>query len=120
MSKLVRSCRVLAVQHHQVLGDLVAHVEVDDPVHQVEAGERHREEDPGVLVNVRRADPHHFLQVLPALDLLGGLAVWTPGRGTPASQGHAPVGPAPRHARGRHVRPLEVGVQPALGQQRHG
>ena len=55
------------MQHHEVVGDLVAHVEIDYPVHEVEAGEGDGEEDPGVLVNVRRGDAHHLLKVLLAL-----------------------------------------------------
>ena len=59
------------MQHDQVLGYLVAHVHVDDPVHEVKADERDGEEDAAVLVNVRRRHAHHLLQVLLARDLLG-------------------------------------------------
>ena len=41
------------MEQHEVLGDLVADVQVDDPVHEVEAGEGDGEEDAAVLV-----DPH--------------------------------------------------------------
>ena len=58
------------VEEDEVLRDLVADVQVDDPVHEVEAGEGDGEEDTAVLVNVRRRHPHHLLQVLLARDLV--------------------------------------------------
>lgn len=54
------------VQHHEVLSHFVADVKVDDPVHQVETGEGHRKEYSRVLVDVRRRNAHHLLQVFPA------------------------------------------------------
>ena len=47
-------------------------MQVDDPVHEVEAGEGDGEEDAAVLVNVRRGHTHHLLKVLLARDLDGG------------------------------------------------
>ena len=52
------------VEVDEVLCDLVADVEVDDPVHEVEAEEGEREEDAAPLVDVRRRDPHHLVQLL--------------------------------------------------------
>ena len=52
------------VEVDEVLGDLVADVEVDDPVHEVEAEEGEREEDAAPLVDVGRRDPHHLVQLL--------------------------------------------------------
>jgi len=40
------------VEQDEVLGHLVADVQVDDPVHEVEAGKGDGEEDAAVLVNV--------------------------------------------------------------------
>lgn len=40
------------MEQDEVLGHLVADVQVDDPVHEVEAGEGDGEEDAAVLVNV--------------------------------------------------------------------
>ncbi len=48
----------------EVLHLVIAQVLVDDPVHQLEAGERHGEDDAGVLVNVRRRHPKHLVQLL--------------------------------------------------------
>lgn len=43
-------------EEHEIVRDHVADVEVNDPVHQVETYEAHREHDAGVLVDVRRCD----------------------------------------------------------------
>ena len=43
---------------------VVTEVVVDDPVHQLEAGERDWKEDPAVLVDVRRSHPEQLAQVL--------------------------------------------------------
>ena len=59
------------VEQDEVLGHLIADVQIDDPVHEVEAGEGDGEEDAAVLVNVRRRHSHHLLQVLLARDLGG-------------------------------------------------
>ena len=46
-------------------------MQIDDPIHEVEANEGDWEKYPGILVNVRRRNAHHFLEVLFALNLLG-------------------------------------------------
>ena len=60
-------------QQDQVRNDLLRDVEVDDPVHEVEAGEGDGEEDAGVLVNVGGRDAAHLLQVLLAVEQGRGL-----------------------------------------------
>ena len=59
------------MEQDEVLGHLVADVQVDDPVHEVETREGDGEEDAAVLVDVRRRHSHHLLQVLLARDLGG-------------------------------------------------
>lgn len=49
---LVRDLLLLAEQH-QIIGHDVAYVQIDDPVHQVEADEADREHDSRVLVDIR-------------------------------------------------------------------
>ena len=61
---IVSSSWIEFVQVDEVRGDLVADVEVDDPVHEVEAEEGEGEEDAAPLVDVRRRDPHHLVQLL--------------------------------------------------------
>lgn len=51
-------------QEHQVVGHHVAHVQIYDPVHQVEANEADREHDARVLVDVRRSDTEQLVDVL--------------------------------------------------------
>ena len=58
------------MQHHQVGRDLVADMQINDPIHQIEASERDGEEDARVFVDVRRGDAEHLLQVLLARQLL--------------------------------------------------
>lgn len=48
----------------EVVDDMVAQVLIDDPVHELEAGEGHWENDPTVLVNVRSRHAEHLVQVL--------------------------------------------------------
>ena len=55
---------VVRVKVDEVGGHLVADVQVDDPVHQVEAKEGEGEEDAAPLVNVRRGDAHHLVELL--------------------------------------------------------
>ena len=43
---------LLLHKRHQIGGHLVADVQVDDPVHEVEADERDGEHDAGVFVHV--------------------------------------------------------------------
>lgn len=52
----------------EVGSHFVRDVEVDDPVHQVETGEGHREDDSGVLVDGGRGGSEHFVQVFPLDD----------------------------------------------------
>ena len=52
------------VQVDEVGGHLVADVEVDDPVHEVEAEEGEGEQDAAPLVDVRRSYPHHLVELL--------------------------------------------------------
>jgi len=42
------------LEQHEIIRDHVANVEVNNPVHQVEADETHREHDAGIFVDVRR------------------------------------------------------------------
>lgn len=42
------------LEQHEVVCDYVADVEINDPVHQIEANETYREYDAGVLIDVRR------------------------------------------------------------------
>lgn len=44
--------------------NLLSDVQIDDPVHEVETGEAHREEDPAIFINIRRGHSTHFIQVL--------------------------------------------------------
>ena len=55
---------LLRLQVDEVLQDFVAQVLVNDPVHQLEAGEGHGEDDPAVLVNVRGRHAEHLVQLL--------------------------------------------------------
>ena len=48
------------VEHYQLLGNFVADVQVDDPVHQVEADESDGKEDPWVLIDVRWAEKEAY------------------------------------------------------------
>lgn len=51
----LRRRRLLGLlEQHEVVRDHVADVEVNDPVHQIEANETYREYDAGILVDVRR------------------------------------------------------------------
>lgn len=62
------------MKKNQILGDLIANVKVDNPIHQVKGDEGDGKEDPGILVNVRWSDAQHLMQVLLALqvpDLFG-------------------------------------------------
>ena len=61
-------CSRGGAEENQVGHNLLGDVEVNDPVHEVEAGEAHREEDAAVLVNVRGRDAAHLLQVLLAVE----------------------------------------------------
>ncbi len=45
----------------EVVDFVVAEVLVDDPVHQLEAGEGDGEDDAGVLVDVRRSHSEHLV-----------------------------------------------------------
>lgn len=53
-SRYARLLRLL--EQHQIVRYHVADVQVDDPVHQVEADEADREHDAGILVDIRRRD----------------------------------------------------------------
>ena len=61
-------------EEDQIGYDLLGDVQVDDPVHQVEADEADREEDAAVLVNVGGRDAAHLLQVLLAVKERGATA----------------------------------------------
>lgn len=51
----LRRRRLLGLlEQHEVIRDHVADVEVNDPVHQIEANETYWEYDAGVFVDVRR------------------------------------------------------------------
>lgn len=64
-SKLSRaSSHLVLAQQHQVVGHHVAYVQVDDPVHEVEAHEADWKHYPGVLVNVRGSDAQQFVDIL--------------------------------------------------------
>lgn len=52
LSSFVRGLLLLAEQH-QIVGHDVAHVQIDDPVHQVEADKTDRKYDARVLVDIR-------------------------------------------------------------------
>ena len=51
------------VRHH-----VFTDIQIDYPIHQVEANERDGEEDSRIFVDVRRRDPAHLLQVLLAVE----------------------------------------------------
>lgn len=51
-------------QKNQIISHDVGYVEVNDPVHQVEADEAHGEHDARVLVNVRRSHAQQFAYIL--------------------------------------------------------
>lgn len=55
---------LVLLEQHQVVGDHVGHVQVHDPVHQVEAHEAHREHDARVLVYVRGRHAQELADVL--------------------------------------------------------
>lgn len=44
------------LEQHEIVRDYIADVEINDPVHQIEADEAYREHDAGILVDVRRRD----------------------------------------------------------------
>lgn len=44
------------LEQHEIVCNYVADVEINDPVHQIEADEAHWEHDAGILVDVRRRD----------------------------------------------------------------
>ena len=52
----------------EVLGDHVGDVQVDDPVHEVEAGEADGEDDARVLVDVGRRGAVQLVQILALTD----------------------------------------------------
>lgn len=56
--------RSLVREQHQVIGHHVGHVQVHDPVHEVEAHEANREHDARVLVDVRRRYPQVLAEIL--------------------------------------------------------
>ncbi|KAJ4429388.1 hypothetical protein ANN_21545 [Periplaneta americana] len=73
-------CTLLVlIQEHQVVSDHVADVQIDDPVHEVEADEADREDDARVLVDVAGGDAVQlvdvFARVNQVLGCLGGLLV---------------------------------------------
>lgn len=47
---------LVLAQEHQIVGNDVAHVQVDNPVHQVEADKANGEHYTGVLVNIGWGD----------------------------------------------------------------
>lgn len=63
-SWLLGAPTLLLAQEHQIIGDHVAHMQVDDPVHQVEADEAHGEYDARVLVDIRWRDAQELVDVL--------------------------------------------------------
>ena len=63
-TELSLSSGIDIVQVDEVGGHLVADVEVDDPVHEVEAEEGEGEQDAAPLVDVRRSYPHHLVELL--------------------------------------------------------
>lgn len=44
------------LEQHEIVRNYVADVEINDPVHQIEADEAYWEHDAGILVDVRRRD----------------------------------------------------------------
>jgi len=55
---------LLLAEEHQIIGDHVADMQVDDPVHQVEAHKAHGEYDARVLVDVGGRDAQQLVDVL--------------------------------------------------------
>lgn len=47
---------VVGIEHHEIVRHDVADVEIDDPVHEIEAYEAYRKHDAWILVDVRRCD----------------------------------------------------------------
>ena len=52
---------------HQVRHYVFTDIQIDYPIHQVEANERNREEYSGIFVDVGRRNAAHLLQVLLAV-----------------------------------------------------
>jgi hypothetical protein len=100
-------------QEDQVGDDLLRDVQVDDPVHQVEADEADGEENAAVLVNVGGGDAAHLLQVLLAVEQ--GRPP-TPAAGPRLMQhqlivgGTGRGGPAPRQQAGRRAGEAAAGA----------
>ena len=63
----------IGTQVHQVWHHVFTDIQIDYPIHQVEANERDGEEDSRIFVDVRRRDPAHLLQVLLAVEHRGHL-----------------------------------------------
>merc|ERR1719189_1138676 len=61
------SCTSIGTQVHQVWHHVFTDIQIDNPIHQVEANERNREEDSGIFVDVGRRNASHLLQVLLAV-----------------------------------------------------
>ena len=57
----------IGTQVHQVWHHVFTDIQIDNPIHQVEANERNREEDSGIFVDVGRRNASHLLQVLLAV-----------------------------------------------------
>lgn len=82
-SSWVRTFLFLLVQKHEVVCHDVADVQVDDPVHEVEADEAYGKHDAGILVDVTGCDSVQLVDVFARVDeMLGrrgsGLFVSTP------------------------------------------
>jgi len=64
---------LVCLEQHQVVGHHITDVQIDDPVHEVEADKAHRKHDPRVLVNVTGRDSVQFVDVLARVhDVLWG------------------------------------------------
>lgn len=60
----INSPLFILLQKHQIVSHDVGNVEINDPVHEVEADEAHGEHDAGVLVDVRRRHAEQLAYVL--------------------------------------------------------
>ena len=52
-----------SAQKDQIRDNVVAQVLIDDPVHELETRERHREDDSAVLVDIRSRHPEHLVEL---------------------------------------------------------